>query len=177
MKIGGSELVFTALAVGGGLWCWYIGGSDLVRAGVREAAYMLLLVVPQLAAGLLLGALLQRLIGREQIKRALGAGSGLRGLALATSAGAIMPGGPFASFPLVHTMWLAGADAGTLMAFLTSWALIGVNRIIVWELPLMGTELTLLRVLVSLPLPILVGFIVRWLARSPRLALLDTPAE
>lgn len=177
MRIGRTEAVFAALALGAGIWCWRVGGTAMVAAGFREAAAMLLLVLPQLAAGLLIGALVSRLVGRERIARMLGAGSGLRGLVLAAAAGAVTPGGPFTSFPLVHALWAAGADAGALMTFLTSWALIGVNRIIVWELPLMGPDFTLLRVLASLPMPLLVGLIARRLARSPRLALREGPAE
>ncbi len=138
---------------------------------------MILMVIPSLVAGLLLGALLSRVIGRDRVARTLGAGSGMRGLLLAAGLGTITPGGPFTSFPLVHALWIAGADAGTLMAFLTAWALIGVNRIIVWELPFMGPELTLIRVLVSLPMPIVVGLLARRLVRSPRLALRPGAAE
>lgn len=177
MRFGPSEAVFGALALGAGIWCWRTGGLEAVGAGAWQALSMLLVVLPQLLAGLLLGGLVSLLVGREKIARMLGAGSGNRGLALAAVAGAITPGGPFTSFPLIHALWIAGADAGALMSFLTSWALLGLNRVIVWELPLMGAEFTALRLVVCLPLPILVGLLARWLARSPRLALKDTPAE
>lgn len=176
-RFGRSEAVFAVLAAGGAVWCWRIGGPDLVGTALREAGAMILMVIPPLVAGLLLGSLLARLVGRDRVARTLGAGSGMRGLMLAAGLGAITPGGPFTSFPLVHALWIAGADAGTLMAFLTAWALIGVNRIIVWELPFMGPDLTLIRVLVSLPMPILVGLLARRLARSPWLALRPGPAE
>jgi uncharacterized membrane protein YraQ (UPF0718 family) len=177
LRVGRSEAVFAALAAGGAIGCWRIGGADLVGTALREAGAMILMVIPSLVAGLLLGALLSRVIGRDRVARTLGAGSGMRGLLLAAGLGTITPGGPFTSFPLVHALWIAGADAGTLMAFLTAWALIGVNRIIVWELPFMGPELTLIRVLVSLPMPIVVGLLARRLVRSPRLALRPGAAE
>ncbi len=176
-RFGRSEAVFAVLATGGAVGCWRIGGAELIGTALREAAGMILLVIPPLVAGLLLGALLSRLVGRDRVARTLGAGSGMRGLILASVFGAITPGGPFTSFPLVHALWIAGADAGTLMAFLAAWALIGINRIIVWELPLMGADLTLIRVLVSLPMPILVGLLARRLVRSPRLALRRGAAE
>jgi len=96
---------------------------------------------------------------------------------LATAAGTITPGGPFTSFPIVHALWVAGADAGALIAYLTAWALIGLNRLIVWELPVMGAEFALVRTLVCLPLPIVAGLIARALVRSPVLALRKAPAE
>jgi len=34
-----------------------------------------------------------------------------------------------------------------------SWTLIGYGRAIAWELPIMGTDFTLWRIVISLPLP------------------------
>ena len=177
MRLKTSDLVFLGLACAGGLTCWYQGGWSLVFAGLTEAAGLLVMVLPQLAAGLLMGGLIARLVSREKVAALLGSESGLRGLVLASAAGAITPGGPFTSFPIVHALWVAGVDAGALIAYLTAWALIGLNRLIVWELPFMGVEFTLIRVLVSLPLPILAGLIARFLVRSPLLAMNKAPAE
>ena len=175
MRIKVSDLVFFGLACAGGLACWAQGGWPLVRAGLDEAAGLLLLVLPQLVAGLLMGGLIGRLVSRDRVAGLLGSRGGRRGLLLASAAGAVTPGGPFTSFPIVHALWVAGADAGALIAYLTAWALIGLNRIIVWELPFMGVDFTLVRVLVSLPLPILAGLIARTLVRSPLLAMKKAP--
>jgi len=172
-----SDYVFLALAIGGGAACLRQGGLPLVAAGLAEAGWLLLIVLPQLAAGLLLGGLISRLVGREKVAALLGTKSGMKGLMLATAAGTITPGGPFTSFPIVHALWVAGADAGALIAYLTAWALIGLNRLIVWELPVMGAEFALVRTLVCLPLPIVAGLIARALVRSPVLALRKAPAE
>lgn len=177
MHLKTSDLVFLGLAVAGGATCWHQGGWPLVRAGLAEAAGLLLMVLPQLAAGLLMGGLIARLVSREKVAALLGSRSGMRGLLLASAAGAITPGGPFTSFPIVHALWVAGADAGALIAYLTAWALIGLNRLIVWELPFMGVEFTLVRFLVSLPLPILAGLLARAFARSALLSLNKAPAE
>ena len=50
------------------------------------------------------------------------------------------------------------------MAYLTAWELIAVQRMVVWEIPFMGTRFVLFRLLVSLPLPLLAGMIARSLA-------------
>ena len=57
---------------------------------------------------------------------------------------------------MVYALWVAGADAGALIAFIASWSLLGFNRLIVWELPLLGVEFTAIRYVACLPLPILV---------------------
>lgn len=177
MRFKTSDIVFLGLACAGGLACWYQGGWPFVIAGLAEAVGLLLMVMPQLVAGLLMGGLIARLVSRDKVASLLGRQSGIRGLLLASAAGAVTPGGPFTSFPIVHALWVAGADAGALIAYLTAWALIGLNRLIVWELPFMGVEFTLVRVLVSLPLPILAGLIARMLVRSPLLAMKKAPAE
>lgn len=177
MQFSTSDYVFLALALVGMAACFWQGGLPLVTAGLAEAGWLLLIVLPQLAAGLLLGGLISRLFSRDKVAALLGTRSGMKGLMLASAAGAITPGGPFTSFPIVHALWVAGADAGALIAYLTAWALIGLNRLIVWELPLMGVEFTLIRTLVCLPLPILAGLIARAMVRSPIFTLRKAPAE
>jgi uncharacterized membrane protein YraQ (UPF0718 family) len=172
-----TDLVFLVLAIAGGIACFWQGGFSLVGAGVSEAGWLLLIVLPQLAAGLLMGGLISRLVSKERVASLLGTQSGMKGLILAAGVGAITPGGPFTSFPIVHALWVAGADAGALIAYLTSWALLGLNRLIVWELPLMGPEFTLIRVLACLPLPIVAGLIARALVRMPLFAMNKAPAE
>jgi uncharacterized membrane protein YraQ (UPF0718 family) len=177
VNLSKSDLVFLALAIVGGGFCWWQGGLPLVGAGFAEAGWLLMIVLPQLAAGLLMGGLISRLVGREKVAALLGTQSGMKGLMLASAAGAITPGGPFTSFPIVHALWVAGADAGALIAYLTAWALIGLNRLIVWELPLMGAEFTLIRTLACLPLPIVAGLIARALVRLPIFTMRKAPAE
>ena len=65
------------------------------------------------------------------------------------------------SFPLVGALHEAGTGRRALVAYLTSWSTLGFQRIILWEVPLMGIEFAVLRFLASLPLPILAGVIAR----------------
>jgi hypothetical protein len=78
---------------------------------------------------------------------------------LATALGAVTPGGPFAAFPIVYALFLYARRRWRSDPFLTAWSVIGVHRIVVWELPLLGPEFVIVRVLTSLPLPVLAG---RW---------------
>ena len=79
MKLSRSDFVFLGLALAGGLACWWQGGLALVMTGLKEAAALLLLVLPQLVAGLLMGGLVTRLVGREKVAALLGCRSGMRG--------------------------------------------------------------------------------------------------
>ena len=170
-------LIFLAItAVTGGL-CLWLRGTDAALGAVLSAARLLLWITPQFLAGLLIGGLLQGLISRAWMERAFGRSSGLRGLVLACVGGVITPTGPFAAFPLVFALWKAGADIGVLVTFLTGWALIGMHRVVVWEIPFMGVEFAVLRWLVCLPLPVLAGLIARAIARRTNLGARDAAAE
>ncbi len=130
-------------------------------------------ILPKVAAGCLIGALVRLLVPREAIVRWVGEGSGLRGLLIAAAVGAIFPGGPFTIFPLAAAFMLSGADRGSAVAFVTGWLLLGVNRAIIWEVPFFGTDVVLLRALISLPLPLAAGALARtldklWAAYAPQ---------
>ena len=106
---------------------------------------------------------------RERILALVGPESGVRGLAIATTAGAIIPGGPATTMPLAVGLMAAGADFGAGLALVLGWMLLGVNRVLIWELSFLPADLVLLRVLLSLPAPILIGLVARWLIRSGRM--------
>lgn len=165
MGVSRTDVVFIGLAITSGILCYVFDGLPAVSEALLQAALLLVSIMPQLVGGLLIGGLATQLIGRERIAALLGAGSGLRGLAIATLAGALTPGGPFTSFPLVYALWMAGAEAGSLIAYIASWSLLGFARIIVWEIPLLGLEFTWIRIVVSLPLPIVAGLLARRLSR------------
>lgn len=165
--IDGSVIFFIALAVVSAVAVLSLKGSDALARGVGSGLWLLVTVAPMIVVGLFLGGLTRELADPERVAPLLGARSGWRGLVLATGLGAITPGGPFAAFPIVYALFLAGADAGAVIAYLTAWSVLALHRVIVWEIPLLGPEFALLRTLASLPLPILAGALARILARGP----------
>jgi len=114
-------------------------------------------------AAFFISGMLVLILPKEMIASWIGAGSGLKGILIGTAVGAVTPGGPFLTFPILVGFYRAGAAVGPIFAFLTSWSLIGVMRIFAWELPFLGVNLTLVRILVSLALPIFVGVVGQWL--------------
>jgi uncharacterized membrane protein YraQ (UPF0718 family) len=158
-----SFLVFAGIAVIAGALC-YAKGEDFFRRGVEASVSMTLDVLPRLLAAFLLAGFVEVLMPRDLIRKWIGDKSGLTGIVIASLAGALTPGGPMASFPLIAALYKLGADFGPLVAYLTAWELIAVQRMVVWEIPFMGTRFVLFRLLVSLPLPILAGMIARTLA-------------
>ena len=82
----------------------------------------------------------------------------------------LTPGGPFTHFPILASFLAKGAGTGPICAYIASWALIGVNRIIVWELPILGPRIVVARVLASFAFPPVIGWLAGWIARTMRAA-------
>ena len=158
--IAGSAALYVYLRDGAGRFFEILGGDVMLFAGV----------MPRILAGCLLGALLANLLPRDRVARAIGKESGLTGLLIAAAFGALLPGGPFTVYPVASALLVMGADFGAAVAFVTSWTLIGYARAIVWELPLMGGEFTLWRVIICVPLVLIAGVFarvaLRWLRGS-----------
>jgi uncharacterized membrane protein YraQ (UPF0718 family) len=163
-------LAFVALALAAGAATWHWKGEAAFDRAIAEAGAFALFILPRMAAALLIAAFLQALIPREVISRLIGEKAGLRGILIATVAGAATPGGPLTAFPIVVALFATGANKGALIAYLSAWAMFGFQRILVWEYPLMGGEFTLLRVTASLFLPVIAGMIalrLPWDIRPP----------
>jgi uncharacterized membrane protein YraQ (UPF0718 family) len=119
-------------------------------------------ILPRVLAGCLLGAFIAEILPHERVSRSLGPASGLKGLLIGTAFGAILPGGPFTAYPVASALLTVGADFGATISMVVSWALIGYGRAVAWELPIMGTDFTLWRVIISLPVPVLAGALGRF---------------
>ena len=119
-------------------------------------------ILPRVLAGCLLGAFITEILPHERVSRSLGPNSGLKGLLIGAAFGAILPGGPFTAYPVASALLTVGADFGATIAMVVSWTLIGYGRAVAWELPIMGTDFTVWRIVISLPLPILAGALGRF---------------
>ena len=114
-------------------------------------------ILPRVFAGCLLGAFVAEILPHEKVSRSLGPSSELKGLLIGAAFGAILPGGPFTAYPVASALLAVGADFGATIAMVVSWTLIGYGRAIAWELPILGTDFTLWRIILSVPIPILAG--------------------
>lgn len=128
--------------------------------GLRAAGRTFVSVLPLLAAVFVISGLVQVLVPREKVAAMLGDKAGLKGIMLGCVAGAVTPGGPYVSFPIVASLYNAGAGMGTVVAFVTAWSLWAVSRLPL-ELGLVGPRVTLARLLSTLIFPPLAGLIAR----------------
>ena len=154
--------VVAALAALSGIACYVVAGPGSFFASFRNDLELVVMITPRLGAALLIAASIQVLLPRDKVARWLGDKAGLRGILLATGAGMVTPGGPMTSFPVVNALHEAGTGRRALVAYLTSWSTQGFQRILMWEVPMMGLEFATLRFVASLPLPLVAGLISRY---------------
>jgi uncharacterized membrane protein YraQ (UPF0718 family) len=134
----------------------------LALHAMKSGGSLLLRLLPVLILAFFVAGLMEVLLPRELLLSWVGEESGLKGILIGTCLGAIAPGGPFIQFPIVAAMFKAGAHIGPLIAYLSAWALIGVNRVIAFEIPLLGFRITFTRLLCSFIFPIIIGYLARF---------------
>ncbi len=159
--IATDTLVLMVIAIVAGVACWLLKGSEVFEEAIHGDLRLIIQIAPMIIAGLMLAGLVEVLVPKELVTRWLGTSSGFKGLVLAMLAGAMTPGGPFSSFPIVLALQRAGADIGTMVSFITAWSVIGINRLLVWEIPFFEPEFLIIRFIASIPLPIVAGLIAR----------------
>ncbi len=161
---------FFAFAVVTGALCYALKGEAVVVAALGGDMDLLFNLLPRVVIALSIAALIWVMLPRDRVSALVGREAGISGLVIATLAGMVTPGGPSSAFSLLAVLGASGADRGALVAYITAWATLGLQRILVWDVPFMGAEFGILRFLVSLPLPILAGLIARRLPLQLKMA-------
>ena len=163
--VDGGLLFLAAFTLASGLGVAWRFGAGRAWEIVLETGAFIAVLSPKIAAGLFIAGTLPMVLPRDRVAAWIGGESGWRGLVLGSVAGAAIPGGPMITFSLAAGFAAAGADLGAVIAFVSGWSLLSLNRLLIWELSFLPHDLVALRVLASLPFPLLIGWGVRVLVR------------
>ena len=136
----------------------YLKDPSLLLSGWKQGMILLIKIIPILVLAFAMSGLVQAMVPKETIARWLGKESGWRGIWLGCLAGAITPGGPYTSFPIVATLYQGGAGLGTLVSYVTAWSLWAVARLPI-ESALISPRFMIFRLLSSLAFPPIAGAI------------------
>src|SRR3546814_1919213 len=93
--------VFAVVALAAGTLTWELKGPEQVRDALQGDLAVLLFLAPRVLGGMLLAGLVQAVLPPEMVSKWVGGHSGIRGLVIASIVGALPPGGPMTSFPIV----------------------------------------------------------------------------
>jgi uncharacterized membrane protein YraQ (UPF0718 family) len=159
MRLDPSTFVLAGLALALGVVA-YLKDPGLPLIGARNGLSMLAFIVPRLVPALILAGLFQVVVPQEVVSRYFGREGGLKAIVIATGAGMLTPGGPMVSVPFMVALGHSGAALPALVAYMTSWSLFGLQRIIAWEAPLMGWKFVCVRIVPSLAFPVVAGWLV-----------------
>lgn len=133
------------------------GGFALLYKGFLIGGQMLWQVGILIILAFAVSGLIQVLVSRDMVSRWMGREAGWKGIFLGAIAGALVPGGPYVFYPLAATFFAAGAEIGTVIAFIIAKNLWTITRLPM-EVVLLGPQLTAVRYLITFVFPILLGF-------------------
>jgi uncharacterized membrane protein YraQ (UPF0718 family) len=139
-------------------------GRDIPQAGLMTAGRTFWRNLPILLLGFIIAGLVQTLVPKELISRWLGAQSGVKGILIACAVGGLVPGAPYATFPLVAAFYQAGAGLGAVVGFVSAWALWSVSRLPI-EMALIDPKAALIRYGITFIVPPTAGLIANALMR------------
>lgn len=137
----------------------YLKAPDSAGEGLHAGIALLLEIMPRLVAAMIFAGLIQAIMPKELVAHWMGQGSGARGLFVGIALGTLTPGGPMTHFPIIASFLKIGIGIGPLVSYLTAWALFGLHRIIMWELPFFGPRIVVIRLVASLFFPFLAGWL------------------
>jgi len=161
-------VIVAIVALATGVVLYEVKGADAVASALRDDLRVFTVFIVFLPAVLMLASIVEVMLPKGVVERWLGIGSGFRGIAVATFAGAFTPGGPFLAFPMVMALYRAGADWAPLITYITAWSILSMPRILVFEIPFVGAELASVRYLSSLVLPPIAGILAHYIVRIYR---------
>lgn len=167
----GTLVVMWSLAGVTGFLAWRRPGR--FAEGLGLARDQLFVILPRLPVSFFAAGFLAELLPKDQIGPLIGDGSGFAGIAIAALFGAMIPSGPIVSFPIAIALDRLGAGTPQLVAFIAAWSCFMVQRLLMWEVPLMGWGFAWRRMAASVPLPFLAGL----LAAGYVLLLGDVPSH
>ena len=132
--------------------------------GMKSAFFMTVEILPIVLFAFITAAMVQVIIPKELIAKWVGQESGLRGIFIGSLAGALTPGGPYVSFPIAAGLMRSGASIGTMVAFVSGWALWGMSRLPL-EIGILGWKFVAIRFLSVCLVPPMAGLVANFLSK------------
>jgi Predicted permease len=134
-----------------------VRSKALFREGAAEGIRDFVMLLPRIIIGVVGSGYIAAVMPQDLITTWIGPESGILGIAIATLAGAITPGGAVVGFSVGAAALKGGGGAPQVIAYSTAWSLYSLTRLINWEVAMMPRRVVYLRAAVSLPLPFIAG--------------------
>lgn len=136
----------------------YFKGEGGHLIGLKSAMDMTIQILPLLLCAFIVAGMIQVIVPNAVISKLVGTESGLRGIIIGSLAGGLAPGGPYICMPIVAGLLKTGASVGTMVAFVTGWALLAFARLPM-DIGIVGWKFTAIRLGVTFLFPVIAGAI------------------
>lgn len=136
----------------------YKKNPPLLFQGWQKGLGILIETIPVVIPAFLAVGLIEVLVPKQIIAGWLGHEAGWKGIWLGCFLGVVSPGGRFATFAIVASLYRGGAGLGAMTSYITSWALWSAGNLAI-ETALVSPKFMLFRLLSTLLLPPLAGSI------------------
>lgn len=102
---------------------------------------------------------------KEVVEKYIGKDAGLKGIFLVILLAMIQAGPLYGAFPVAYLLWKKGCSVSNIFIYLGAFSSLKIP-LLTFEISFLGLKFTLLRTLISLPLFILIGFIMEKLLKN-----------
>jgi len=128
----------------------------LCLRGFKAGVCQMIGILPMIGMALLLAGMVEALIPDEFVRQWLSSEAGFRGVGLGVLGGILLAMGPYAAYPIIASVYAAGAGLGTVISLLAAWALLNLSKF-PFEVGFLGLDFALRRMAIGIPYCLLVG--------------------
>ncbi|MEO1638711.1 MAG: hypothetical protein AAFU41_05630 [Pseudomonadota bacterium] len=127
-------------------WLWQkLETAERRGDAIARVRIMTWMNLPRVVLALISAGLFAELLPDEIVRAYLGDTAGFTGVLLGAALGIVTPGGAFVSFALAAGAMTAGAALPAIIAYLTSWSLLSITKVLAEELAFLGGRFILIR--------------------------------
>lgn len=116
-----------------------------ILGSLKISAQQAIRVGPIVIPAVFAAGFIAELLPRAAIAHLIGPESGFTGAMIAAAMGVLLPTGPMVVLPIGAALLAADAGPAQVLALYNAWTIMNVQRLFLWELPMLGPSLTLRR--------------------------------
>lgn len=142
------------------LAAYIIGGTGLLFEGLNISKNSALAAAPMLFVSFIVIGQLRVLISKEMLNKWLQNNKSVKGILVSALTGGLFPGGPYVYYPFIASFVEKDVPFSIFTAFIVGKQIYDFARIPM-EISFLGPEVTLIRNIITFPVPIIIGLLAR----------------
>lgn len=128
----------------------YIRSPTVALKSFTDTRRMFVSLLTLIFAAMLIANAIGNMIEPEAISGVLGEAAGLRGVFMGGFIGGVLPGGPYATYPIISELYKEGASLAAIISMVIGWSILGISRI-PYGITFLNSEIVALRYIFGVP--------------------------